>query len=544
MLNRDKSVASRLSLPDTSFLLNYVRPDLLLLRVVARSLILWDEVEPSANWIENQVPFVVKESYGMLSKTAADALGRGSISSLGDVEPMIDKDAGEDYSTTKARMSVDSHVDRQYIRQAYSFIIAGGCFSIGLRYAGTGNKAAATTIMARVKDFYGMRNDNDPLAVAQKPEKQILELCCACAALSLAMVMAGTGDLEIFQLLRVLRWRCDDDTRYGTHMSYGAAIGLLFLGGGSCTLGNEPDDIASLVAAFFPRFPSVTSDNQYHLQALRHLYALAVRQRSIETIDIETNQPVFVPLELRYTSDENKSNVVCLTSPCCLSSFQGKTLELRLASNRYFPLRVELLEKWKVLYPSVVYVKKRSGHLSYVQDPRALKSLIVQAGGSSGSIVDLIRSFTEDPRLISFAELLCDSMEQTSLKGKEMSAMHERTSTLAKESCSDLLFECLMHGKTEVLSILVSLRNRVMEQDVIHTCNLWDLRLLRSIVMHSSSSGIIETDFVALLSEHVDRYFVNAGFNGDDVVRYFNDPWNRKPLLGDFLIWFEVPSPF
>lgn len=292
MLNRDKSVASRLSLPDTSFLLNYVRPDMLLLRVVARSLILWDEVEPSANWIEKQVPFVVTEAYGMLSKTAADALGRG-------LEPMIEKDASEDYSTAKTRMSADSHIDRQSIRQAYSFIIAGGCFSIGLRYAGTGNRDAATAIMTRVKDFYRMRNDNDPFTMVQRPEKQILELCCACAALSLAMVMAGTGDLEIFQLLRVLRWRCDDDTRYGTHMSYGAAIGLLFLGGGSCTLGNEPDDIASLVAAFFPRFPSVTSDNQYHLQALRHLYALAVRQRSIETIDIETNQPVFVPLEVR-----------------------------------------------------------------------------------------------------------------------------------------------------------------------------------------------------------------------------------------------------
>ena len=35
-------VASRLALPDTHFLLDYVRPDMLLLRVVARALVLWD----------------------------------------------------------------------------------------------------------------------------------------------------------------------------------------------------------------------------------------------------------------------------------------------------------------------------------------------------------------------------------------------------------------------------------------------------------------------------------------------------------------------
>jgi hypothetical protein len=34
-------VAARLSVPQTLFLLDYVRPDLLMLRVVARSLVLW-----------------------------------------------------------------------------------------------------------------------------------------------------------------------------------------------------------------------------------------------------------------------------------------------------------------------------------------------------------------------------------------------------------------------------------------------------------------------------------------------------------------------
>eukprot|EP00959_Pyramimonas_sp_CCMP1952_P243113 5081976-Pyramimonas_sp.AAC.1 len=38
----DAAVAARLSLPATQFDLDYVRPDFVLLRLVARSLILWD----------------------------------------------------------------------------------------------------------------------------------------------------------------------------------------------------------------------------------------------------------------------------------------------------------------------------------------------------------------------------------------------------------------------------------------------------------------------------------------------------------------------
>ena len=82
-------------------------------------------------------------------------------------------------------------------------------------------------------------------------------------------------------------------------MSFGAAVGMLFLGGGACTLGREPEDIAALIMAFFPRFPISTQDNQYHLQALRHMYSLAVKQRRIEAIDIDSYEKIFIPIRVR-----------------------------------------------------------------------------------------------------------------------------------------------------------------------------------------------------------------------------------------------------
>lgn len=43
----DRAAADRLAIPATHHALDTVRPDLLLLRVASRSLILWDSVEPT-----------------------------------------------------------------------------------------------------------------------------------------------------------------------------------------------------------------------------------------------------------------------------------------------------------------------------------------------------------------------------------------------------------------------------------------------------------------------------------------------------------------
>lgn len=104
-------------------------------------------------------------------------------------------------------------------------------------------------------------------------------------------------------------------------MATSMASGLLFLGGGRCTLDTSNGSIAALLSAFFPTFPSSSSDNRYHLQvsaapgcahlyyesekarhqslltailfgasclcfqALRHLYVLATRPRSTTAAD-------------------------------------------------------------------------------------------------------------------------------------------------------------------------------------------------------------------------------------------------------------------
>ena len=72
--------------------------------------------------------------------------------------------------------------------------------------------------------------------------------------------------------------------------------GLLFLGGGNYSLRRDPLSASCLLLAICPRYPSRTIDHQYHLQPLRHLYALAVEPRVLRTIDVDSGHPVGVDI--------------------------------------------------------------------------------------------------------------------------------------------------------------------------------------------------------------------------------------------------------
>ncbi len=275
---RNTTIAKQLALPETTFSLDKIRPDFLFLNVVVRSLVLWDQVEASANWIELQIPKFVRDFFTQLNRKLSG-----------------------DTNTEQQRINYDTKA----MKEAHSFIVAGACFSIGLRFAGTGNEKARDAVLERIMEFQKYRDDSDPISMMLRPQRPVVEMCIGAAAISLAIIMAGTGDLKTLRILKILRWRCDDGVKYGSHMATHAAIGLLFLGGGTCTLGQEPEDIASLLVAFFPRFPLTTHDNQYHLQALRHMYSLAVKQRKIEAVDIDSKEKIFVPIKVSCIMHEH-----------------------------------------------------------------------------------------------------------------------------------------------------------------------------------------------------------------------------------------------
>jgi len=54
------AVASKLELPQTFYSLEYVRPQVTLLKVLCRNLIMWDSISPSKEWILGQIPSKIR----------------------------------------------------------------------------------------------------------------------------------------------------------------------------------------------------------------------------------------------------------------------------------------------------------------------------------------------------------------------------------------------------------------------------------------------------------------------------------------------------
>lgn len=77
--------------------------------------------------------------------------------------------------------------------QAYCNIIAGACMALGLRYAGTANINAFKTLYNYAQMFMALSHKT----IAELAGKSTVETCLNVVLLSTAVVMAGTGNLDV-----------------------------------------------------------------------------------------------------------------------------------------------------------------------------------------------------------------------------------------------------------------------------------------------------------------------------------------------------------
>jgi anaphase-promoting complex subunit 1 len=92
-----EEIAARLSVPNSHFDLQYVRPDFVMLRIVARNLILWNRIQPTKDWVESQVPSFVNFGVSNTSQEAMDS----------------------------------DELDSEALFQAYVNIVTGACIALG-----------------------------------------------------------------------------------------------------------------------------------------------------------------------------------------------------------------------------------------------------------------------------------------------------------------------------------------------------------------------------------------------------------------------------
>ncbi|ROW08743.1 hypothetical protein VPNG_06380 [Cytospora leucostoma] len=257
MKSEDHIVARKVDIPDSVLQFTYIRPDILLLRTLAKNLILWSQVEPTVDWIRSSLPKEYRWRHLLQ--------GPRSLRS---------KD------------------------MPFYSILAGLLFSLGMRFAGSGNLQVRDLLVKYLDSFRDLAKQPAECYDAQLACNNV-QMCQDIVALSAASVMAGTGDLDVLRRLRSLHGRDDPHTSYGSHMAAHLAIGALFLGSGTVTFSTSKLAIASLLIAFYPLFPSGIQDNRAHLQAFRHFWVFAGDPRCLVSKDIATGQPVSVPVLIK-----------------------------------------------------------------------------------------------------------------------------------------------------------------------------------------------------------------------------------------------------
>uniref|UniRef100_A0A8C2PTA9 Anaphase-promoting complex subunit 1 n=1 Tax=Cyprinus carpio TaxID=7962 RepID=A0A8C2PTA9_CYPCA len=436
----NRSIADWLKAPDTMFLLDFIKPEFLLLRTLARCLIMWDEIFPNADWVTSNVPQIIQENIGNQEQT-----------------------------------SVSEDLNMETIVQAHDYIIAGGCLAVGFRFAGSANSDAFDCLYKFARNFMQCLTTSTATVTGQYN----LQTCLSMVLLAVSMVMAGSGNLKVLQLCRFLHKRTFGEMNFGFHMAHHMALGLLFLGGGRYTLSTSNSAIAALLCALYPHFPAHSTDNRYHLQALRHLAVLAAEPRLLVPVDVDTLKPCYALLDVTYKETQwYEETTVELMAPTMLPEL-NLLKRIKVKGPRYWELNIDISKGTQHLQSilskdGVLYVKLRAGQLPYKDDPQGWKSLLAPNLNNRSAEVrtfkpEAISTFTSDVALVSFAEYFCRASEN----------MKHKQETVALLSA--ILYECVTQEYPEMLPTHISIDQavRTLERgDLCETFSLWQMKLV------------------------------------------------------------------
>ncbi len=142
---------------------------------------------PTRDWVESNVPPNIRR-YSLRNPGEPDCDGQSS-----------------------------QQIDYETMNQAFYNIMAGACLVLGFKFAGSANAEAFQTLHRYAKVLISLSGRS----VAEWAGKATLEACLNVLLLSLSLVMAGTGDLQVLRLIRHLRSRSGSFSNvvtYGSHV--------------------------------------------------------------------------------------------------------------------------------------------------------------------------------------------------------------------------------------------------------------------------------------------------------------------------------------
>ncbi|XP_063930548.1 anaphase-promoting complex subunit 1-like [Zophobas morio] len=279
--------------------------------VVSKSLIMWSSIQPTTSWVFDQVPHLLRASGKENNETMLQSIHRN-----------------------KSKSQIH--------------IYAGACLAIGLKFAGTALKEAVACLEHFLELIHKCCQTSE-----QKIPQNVEYTCAVIVLQSLAIVMAGTGDVGLLKLCRKMR-RVKGLT-YGIYAAVHMALGSLFLGGGLFSFGTTNESVAALLCAFYPSFPASFSVSKYYLPALRHMYVIAAKRRALITFDLDGSLCSLPVLIFSSKSEE----VMKLTTPCLLPSFDSIS-RVETSSSLHYNLSLDKKAVEKVVALEALYLKKKN----------------------------------------------------------------------------------------------------------------------------------------------------------------------------------------
>lgn len=164
---------------------------------------------------------------------------------------------------------------------------------------------------------------------------------------------------------------------FGMRMAINMALGLISMSMGNLSLGSDSKEaVACLLIALYPTLPSSSTDNRHHLQALRHFYVLAARERRLSMMDVDSGSHI-KGVKARVISKNDSSSSATkveggskaeeelqLTTPCLIPLTQLKgSHRIEVEDEGYMGQGVSIGQREGSFVGSVQMMIKRKGEL-------------------------------------------------------------------------------------------------------------------------------------------------------------------------------------
>ncbi|KAJ3036331.1 Anaphase-promoting complex subunit 1 [Rhizophlyctis rosea] len=429
--SNNAEIANTLVIPKNQSQLDQTRPHVLQLRVLARNLIMWDSIQPTKEWIRKQIPRYLFD------------IGRKDDVNARSVE--YDPSSG---------------------MEATWSIIAGACFSIGLKFAGTGDVGIRDLLLKHLDVFIDVgASKSIDFEYPALMKKALARNCMDAVIIAVSLVMVGTGDLDVFRQVRRLHGREDGmpikDFNYGNHMAAHMALGFLFLGGGRYTISQTDRAVGLLVCALLPPFPQHPTQNMGVLQALRHLWVLAVEPRVLVTQDAHTGHVMSLPIVVRFGADGG--DPVTMTTPCMLPPL-WIVHSISSDSERCWPIELEVhgnqaLQE-KLQKTGVMLVQARKSMLQ----TEAKWNEILQFSSASG---------LTNPASVPMVE------DATSLISWKRYVRNSSDASHGSNAWTNIIKECVAHEKRSLFQTHLWLHNLLANfAERVTVDAIWNLKLV------------------------------------------------------------------